>query len=323
MSDIDSNKDRVIKVGVGACTIGNAVRYNGEAKKRHRFIDKLAEHVTLVPFCPEVGIGLGIPRETIRLVNTDAGTRAMDSGTSTKDHTDALAAFADKTVAQNPDLAGYVLVKNSPSCGMSRMKLYTVEGELFDNSGVGIFAKRLVELRPNLPVEEDGRLNDGPLRESFAARVYVYQDWLETRAGGLTADKLVKFYARYKYMIMAHHIASYQELGPMLADAGNRDPVELGEEMITTIMNALKKPASRKGYTNALQHLRGYLKRALSPDEKQDIDRSIEQYRQGIVPLIVPMNLLQYQFNRYPNEYIAGQVIMQPYPEELGLRNTI
>ncbi len=178
-------------------------------------------------------------------------------------------------------------------------------------------------LRPNLPVEEDGRLNDGPIRESFAARVYVYQDWLETKKIGLNADALIKFYARYKYMVMAHHVASYKKLGPMLAEAGKRDPAALGEEMIEVLMNALKKPATRKGYTNALQHLRGYLKKDLAADEKRDIDRSIEQYRTGIVPLIVPMKLLQYQFNRHPNEYIAGQVIMQPYPEELGLRNSI
>ncbi|MFN3239222.1 MAG: YbgA family protein [Pseudomonadales bacterium] len=315
--------ETLIKVGVGACTVGNPVRYNGEAKKRHHFIDKLGEHVKLVSFCPEVGIGLGVPRETIRLVDSDQGQRAMDSDSHSKDFTQQLIEFADKTVAQNPDLAGYILVKNSPSCGMTRMKLYKQNGDLLDHSGVGIFARRLMELLPNLPVEEDGRLNDGPLRESFAARVYVYQDWLETKASGLTPDALVKFYARYKYMLMAHHVPTYKKLGPLLADAGKRDPQTLGEEMISLIMQALKKPVTRKGYTNALQHLRGYLKRDLAADEKQDIDRAIEQYRQGIVPLIVPMNLLQYQFNRHPNEYIAGQVIMQPYPEELGLRNTI
>lgn len=313
----------MIKVGVGACTVGNPVRYNGEAKRRHQFIDKLGEHVTLVSFCPEVGIGLGVPRETIRLVTGATGPRAMDSDTHSKDYTQQLREFADKTVAQNPDLAGYVLVKNSPSCGMSRMKLYKDNGDLLDHSGVGIFAQRLMELLPNLPVEEDGRLNDGPLRESFAARIYVYQDWLDTVRAGLSADALVKFYARYKYMIMAHHISTYKKLGPLLADAGKRDPSELGDEVISLVMAALKKPANRKGYANALQHLRGYLKRDLAADEKQDIDRAIEQYRLGIVPLIVPMNLLQYQFNRHPNDYIAGQVIMQPYPEELGLRNTI
>jgi len=303
--------------------VGKPVRYNGEAKRRHTFIDKLAEHVTLVPFCPEVGIGLGVPRETIRLVANDEGVRAMDSDTHTKDYTDDLSAYADTTLANNPDLAGYVLVKNSPSCGMTRMKLYKPNGNLLDHSGVGIFAKRLQELNPNLPVEEDGRLNDAPIRESFAARIYVYQDWLETKAAGLSANTLIQFYARYKYMVMAHHINCYKQLGPLLAGAGKQDPEVLGEQVIGLIMTALKKPATRKGYTNALQHVRGYLKRDLAADEKRDVDDAIEQYRTGIVPLIVPMKLIQFQFNRHPNEYISGQVIMQPYPDELGLRNNI
>ncbi len=318
-----SPANKQLKVGVGACLIGKPVRYNGEAKKRSRFIDRLGEHVSLVSFCPEVGIGLGVPRETIRLVTSETGHRAMDSSTHSKDHTEALEAFAEQTVSSHPDLAGYILVRSSPSCGMERMKVYTEDGELLDRTGVGVFARRLRELLPNLPVEEDGRLNDAQLRESFAARIYVYQDWLETKASGLTADTLIKFYARYKYMIMAHHLASYKKLGPLLAEAGKQDLDELGERVISIIMLAIKKPATRKGYTNALQHLRGYLKRDLSSEEKVDIDRSIEQYRTGIVPLIVPMNLLQFQFNRHPNDYIEGQVIMQPYPEELGLRNTI
>ena len=313
----------VIKVGVGSCTIGKPVRYNGEAKKRNGFISKSGEHVALVPFCPEVGIGMGVPRETIRPINHDNGVRAMDPASHSKDYTEQLEAFAEQTVIQNPELAGYTMVKSSPSCGTSRMKRYTAEGELFDHSGVGVFAQRLQELLPNLPVEEDGRLNDGPLRESFAARVYVYQDWLELKSTGLSAVALIKIYARYKYMIMAHHIASYKQLGRMLAEAGKREIEALAEEVISTIMFALKKPANRKGYSNALQHLRGYLKRDLSGDEKADIDRAIEQYRVGIVPLIVPMNLMQYQFNRHPNDYISGQLIMQPYPEELGLRNNI
>lgn len=316
----------MIKVGVGACTVGKPVRYNGEAKRTHEFLEKLGQHVSLVPFCPEVGIGLGVPRETIRLVaseNSAQGPRAKDSNTHTKDYTEQLEAFATKTLADHPDLAGYILVKGSPSCGYGRVKVYQQTGHLQNNHGVGIFARQIQELNPLLPVEEDGRLFDAGLRESFAARVYVYQDWLGTTAAGLSAEILIKFYGRYKYMLMAHHVPTYKTLGRLLANAGKRDIEELGLEMMNLMMMALKKPASRKGFTNALQHVRGYLKRDLARDEKRDVDQAIEQYRTGVVPLVVPMRLLQYQFNRYPNDYISSQMIMQPYPAELGLQDEI
>tara|TARA_R110002072_G_scaffold46082_6_gene127896 strand:+ start:2139 stop:3080 length:942 start_codon:yes stop_codon:yes gene_type:complete len=313
----------VIKVGVGACTVGKPVRYDGQSKRSHSFLETLGKHVSLIPFCPEVGIGLGVPRETIRLVDSADGQRAMDSETQTKDYTAQLEAFAEDTLGQHQDLAGYVLVKGSPSCGMARNKLYQTDGNPKNSDGVGIFARRIQELNPLLPVEEDGRLFDASLRESFAARIYVYQDWLEIQERGLSAEALIKFYGRYKYMVMAHHVPTYKALGRLLSDAGQHSPDKLGFEMMSLLMEALKKPASRKGFTNALQHIRGYLKRDLESDEKRDIDQAIEQYRTGILPLIVPMRLLQYQFNRHPNDYISSQVIMQPYPEELGLRNDI
>ena len=122
---------------------------------------------------------------------------------------------------------------------------------------------------------------------------------------------------------MAHQVSAYKRLGPLLADFSQQDLQTLGDKVITIILNALKKPATRRGFTNAMQHIRGYLKHELAPDEKRDIDLAIEQYRSGVVPLVVPMRLMEYQFNRHPNAYIAGQVIMQPYPEALGLRNNI
>lgn len=130
-----------------------------------------------------------------------------------------------------------------------------------------------------MPLEEDARLFDPGLRESFISRLYVYQDWLDTTAAGLSAEVLIKFYGRYKYMLMAHHVPSYKTLGRVLVDAGNRDVDELGLEMMNLMMLALKKPANRKGFTNALQHVCGCLKRDLAPGEKRDVDQAIEQYR--------------------------------------------
>ena len=318
---------RPISIGVGACTIGKPVRYNGEAKRQNSFLQQLSEHMQLIPFCPEVGIGLGVPRETIRIVvdkTTDEQVqRVKDSATHSKDYTAELQGFAKKTLEQNPDLCGYILVKGSPSCGLDRVKVYTQEGNIDGHDGMGGFARQLQLENPNLPLEEDGRLNDAGLRESFICRVYVYHDWQGLLKSGLTPQKLIAFYQRYKYLIMAHQVSAYKRLGPLLADFSQQDLQTLGDKVITIILNALKKPATRRGFTNAMQHIRGYLKHELAPDEKRDIDLAIEQYRSGVVPLVVPMRLMEYQFNRHPNAYIAGQVIMQPYPEALGLRNNI
>lgn len=308
-------------IGVGSCLVSHPVRFNGGYKRRNMYIERLKKHTDLVPICPEMGIGLGVPRETIRLVNIDGELRARDSDTQTKDYTDKLQHYADEQIERFPNLGGYIFVKGSPSCGFERVPKYNEKGNGIGNEASGIYAQRLIDQHPLLPVEEDGRLYDHGLRESFISRVYLYHEWQQLNANGLTFQALTKFYSRYKYLVMAHSVPIYKEIGPLLAN-GKKQPLdELAHRVITLMTTALKKVATRRSQTNVLQHLQGYLKNKLSREEKQSLRALIDQYREGIVPLIAPMTLLQHHFTHSPDKYIESQAFMHPYPDDLALRS--
>ncbi|MGF6557464.1 uncharacterized protein YbgA (DUF1722 family) [Pseudomonas sp. S30_BP2TU TE3576] len=176
---------------------------------------------------------------------------------------------------------------------------------------------------PDLPVEEDGRLNDPVLRENFLTRMYAYSAWQQLCQEGLTRRGLTDFHSRYKYLLMAHNPVQYKTLGHLLGNMGHTDPQELGPRYFSELMSALKKYPTRRTHTNALQHLSGYLKQAISGEEKQKVQHVISQYRLGIVPLAVPLTLLNHHFRQHPDPYIAQQVYLQPPHENLSLRNAI
>lgn len=229
-------------VGIGACLDGQAVRYNGVSKPPNAYVRQLMTAFELRPFCPEVGIGMGVPRPPIHLVGAAGeAVRALDVYSHQRDYTAPLAAYARDVLRRAPELCGYILVKNSPSCGYDRVKRYTGSGALAAADSRGIFAAALHAADPLLPLEDDGRLNDPGLRESFATRVYAYRDWKALRAEGLSARALVAFHSRYKYLVMAHDVGAYKRLGRLLADAGRRDPEALGSEFIAGLMAALSQ----------------------------------------------------------------------------------
>ena len=310
-------------VGIGACLAGHAVRYNGQAKAANTHVQALCEHFDTRPFCPEVGIGMGVPRPPIHLVGQASAVRALDVATHSDDYTDQLAAYAREVLAQAPQLCGYILVKGSPSCGFERVKRFADNGHSVAADQRGIFAAALAQADPLLPLEDDGRLNDPELRESFATRVYTYHDWKNLRASGLSAHRLIAFYSRYKYLVMAHHVASYRTLGRLLADAGKQPIEQLAADFIAQLMAALRQRATRRSHANVLYHLSGYLKRSVSDAERQRLKALIEQYRLGTVPLVVPVTMLRHHFANSPNAYIEQQVFMAPFPDELGVRNVV
>lgn len=308
-------------LGLGACLVGQPVRFNGGHKKSSQPLAALQAVMDCVSFCPEVAIGLGVPRPPIRLVASDRHPRAMDSDSQSLDHTEPLQHYADSVVAANTRLAGYVLVKGSPSCGYERVKVYDRQGAGMASDGVGVFARQLMQRRPLLPVEDDGRLHNPVLRENFIRRVYAYHDWLQLNRTPLSHHRLIEFYARYKYLVMAHHVASYQKLGRLLAAPDKAHPEQQAQQLIGLLMTALQRPASRQGFSNALSHIQGYLKRRISSGERVSLDGVIQQYRLGLVPLVVPVTLLNHYFKQYPDAYIGQQVFLSSYPDQLGIGN--
>ncbi|TGD73618.1 DUF1722 domain-containing protein [Mangrovimicrobium sediminis] len=310
-------------LGIGSCLAGNEVRYNGQSKAPNPYVRQLGEQFEVRPFCPEMGAGLGVPRPPIHLVGDVDALRVLDVDTHEHDHTAAIADCARRFLDSTPDACGYILVKGSPSCGFERVKRFNDKGNLVAYDAQGIFAAALAQADPLLPLEDDGRLNDPGLRESFVTRACTYHEWKQLKAQGLTAGRLVDFYSRYKYLVMAHHVPAYKTLGPMLAGAGKRDADELGEEFIATLMDALRHRATRRSHSNVLYHLSGYLKKQISSEERQRLKALIDNYRTGLVPLIVPITMLQHHFANNPNAYIAQQAFLEPYPDELQLRNVV
>ncbi|HUH36305.1 MAG TPA: DUF523 and DUF1722 domain-containing protein [Spongiibacteraceae bacterium] len=315
--------DQRIPVAVGACLVGHKVRFNGEAKRPSVPLRDLEQLFDLRPVCPEVGIGLGVPRPTIRLVGEAGRERAVDSDTGTRDVTAALRDYAAERLAAMPEIAGYVFVKGSPSCGMARVKRYAASGNSLAADGVGVYAAAIMAANPLLPVEEDGRLFDDGLRESFVLRVLTYHAWQQLCARGLSPGAVMDFWARRKYLVLGRSQAIYRQLGPLVAGLTRDNLQDSADALIRGVLSALAQPVSRRGHTNVLMHLQGYLKRHLDSAQKLELSELIDQYRQGAVPLVAPMVLMQHYFREYPDPYIERQLFMAPYPAQLGLRNRL
>ncbi|MFK7977100.1 MAG: YbgA family protein [Halioglobus sp.] len=310
-------------LGIGSCLAGNAVRYNGQTKKPNSHVVALTEQFETRAFCPEMGAGMGVPRPPIHLVGDEHNVRAVDVDTHSKDFTAPIRAYADTVLKLAPEICGYILVKGSPSCGYGRVKRYSEKGHSVASDQNGIFANALHAADPLLPLEDDGRLNDERLRESFATRACTYHDWKQTVATNVSARALIEFYTRYKYLVMAHHVPSYQRLGKMLANAGKENIEQLSAEFIETLMAALTHTTTRASHGNTLFHISGYLKRDLTPEQRQRLRDLIESYRKGEVPLVVPVTMLKHYFADSPDAYINSQVFLNPYPDELRLRNLV
>lgn len=311
-----------LPVGISSCLLGQAVRFNGSHKKSSYVTDTLQQYFDFVPLCPEVAIGLGVPREPIRLVGDAAKPKAIGTKDPALDVTDALAAYGMQMARRLQHLSGYIFKRASPSCGMERVKVYDHNG-VPSASGAGVYARAIMETLPTLPVEEEGRLMDAALRENFIERVYIYHRWQKIVASGITAQKLVEFHTAHKFIILSRGQVGCRVLGRLVARAGSEDIGMLAEHYIHELMVVLKTRATRKRHTDVLQHLMGYLKRHLDAVDKAELQALIEAYRQGEIPLIVPVTMLRYCLRRFPNAYLTLQKYMAPYPDALSLRNSV
>jgi len=311
-----------IRIGISSCLLGQAVRYDGGHKHNGYITESLGQCFEFVPLCPEVAIGLGVPRPPIRLVAGKQGARVRGVKDVSLDVTDQLVAYAEKVALKLTEVSGYILKKGSPSCGMERVKVYSATGRPSGNAP-GAYAGTLMQRLPELPFEEEGSLMDPCLRENFIERVFVYHRWQQLNAQRLTAKALVEFHTRHKFIALAHDEKAYRELGRLVAAAGRSGMAELGRRYIQLLMQALKKPATRTRHTNVLQHLSGFLKQKMDAADKSELLESIDAYRRGRVPLLVPITLLRHLLRRYPESYLSEQYYLAPHPDELMLRNQI
>lgn len=304
-------------VGVSSCLLGSTVRYDGGHKLDRFLRDRLGSFVRFVPVCPEVECGLPVPREAMRLVDVEGSVRLLTQKTR-KDITPLMSAWADRKIAEMKTLplCGYIFKSRSPSSGMKGVKVYTEQGGVTKN-GVGVFARAFMEAFPDLPVEDEGRLNDDDIRENFIERLFVMHRWLTMLHDGCTRRRLVEFHTRHKLVLMAHSSSGLTELGRMVAA---ETPVPAGDYH-RKLMKTLALKATVKKNTNVLEHIAGYFKKILSPREKVELVQVTADYHNGLVPLIVPVTLLKHYVMLYGQPYLENQFYLNPHPMELMLRN--
>ena len=312
-----------VRIGVSSCLLGEEVRWDG-GHKRDRFLtDTFGRFVEWVPVCPEVEVGMGIPRPTLRLVGTGENPRLLETRTD-RDHTDAMRRFARRRVTElaKESLDGYVLKSQSPSCGMERVKVYREKGSPL-RDGRGVFAERLLAELPQLPVEEEGRLCDPRLRENFVERVFAYRRLRELFRGRWTPGSVVAFHTAHKLQLMAHSPEAYRALGRLVAGVKGADRQGFRRSYEAAFMQALARVASPGRNANVLQHMAGHLRDLLDRADRAELAEAIHDYRRGLVPLVVPLTLIRHHARREGIAYLLGQVYLDPHPKELMLRNHV
>jgi uncharacterized protein YbgA (DUF1722 family)/uncharacterized protein YbbK (DUF523 family) len=310
-----------IKIGISQCLLGDNVRWNG-GHSRSRFItDTLSLYVEFVPVCPEVEAGFPIPRETFRLIGDPDRPRLVTSKTKV-DHTERMRRWAEQRAEalEKENLCGFIFKKDSPSSGLLRVKVYNEKG-MPEKKGVGLFAKAFTKRFPRIPVEEDGRLNDPALRENFIEQIFTLKRWRETLEKEKSMGRLVDFHTRHKLLLLSHSTSHYRDMGKLVAQ-GKALPMEaLYDHYENQLMEALRLKTTVKKNANVLHHLLGYFKKDLSADEKQEVLEIVDQYREGVVPLIVPVTLINHFVRKYQQPYLLEQIYLSPHPLELKLRN--
>jgi uncharacterized protein YbgA (DUF1722 family)/uncharacterized protein YbbK (DUF523 family) len=312
-----------LRLGISSCLLGEQVRYDGGHKRDAYLVGTLGPHIEWVPVCPEVEMGLGTPRDTLRLVRIGKEARMIMPKTGA-DHTQRMRSFSKQRVRElaGQDLCGYILKKGSPSCGMERVRVFEAHG-VPAKSGRGLFAQALLERFPDLPVEEEGRLADPRLRENFIERVFAYHRLRSLFAGKWKLGDLVRFHTAHKLLLMAHSPRMDGDLGRLVANAHTVPRPALSARYGTGFMGALRVIATPSRHANVLRHMTGYFRDQLDGDSRRELLVLIADYQRGLVPLIVPLTLIRHYVRGFRIAYLEGQVYLDPHPKELMLRNHV
>jgi uncharacterized protein YbgA (DUF1722 family)/uncharacterized protein YbbK (DUF523 family) len=313
----------LIKLGVSSCLLGENVRYDGGHKLDHFIRDTLGQYVAYVPVCPETECGLPIPREAMHLSGDPSAPRLVTVKTG-RDFTEQMRKWGRNRLAEleKEDLCGYIFKSKSPSSGLERIKVYQEDGRV-SHQGVGLWARLFLDRFPLLPVEDEGRLHDPLLREMFIERIFVFKRWRETLDQRPTLGKLLDFHTRHKLLVMAHSPENYRLLGRLAATGRGRPIKELLGEYLELLQRTLALKTTPKKNVNVLHHLLGYFKRQLPTEEKQEFLEIAQAYAQGLVPLIVPVTLINHYVRKYDQAYLKDQYFLNPHPLELKLRNHV
>lgn len=313
-----------MRIGVSQCLLGENVRFDGGHKNNDYVVGTLGAWFDFVAVCPEMEIGLGTPRESLRLVQSGSQVRLV-APKSGSDHTTKMREYSLRRAKQieSQRLVGYVFKKDSPSCGMERVRVYG-DAAMPNKNGRGLFAAAVIDLMPALPTEEEGRLGDPRLRENFVTRVFAYSRWLALEDAGLTRARLFRFHEEHKYVLMAHSQAGLRELGHLLGAARKgSDTAALARRYLERFTALMARVPTPKSHANTLYHVAGYFTGQLDAPDRAELVQMIEEYREGRLPLIVPVTLIRHYVRKYAVPYLADQVYLKPHPNEMMLLNHV
>jgi len=312
-----------IKLGISTCLLGENVRYDGSHKLDRFLTDTLGQYVEYVPVCPEVECGLPIPRESMHLEGNPESPRLVTSRTK-QDMTERMVGWAKNRVVEleKEGLCGFIFKSDSPSSGMERVRVFNEKG-MPVKKGVGMFARIFTEHFPLLPVEDEGRLHDLKLRENFIERIFTLKRWREALERKENQRNILDFHTKHKSLILSHSPKHYQAMGKLVARAKELSLRELYQQYQTLLLESLELKTTPKKNANVLQHMMSYFRGQLSSGEKQELLEVVDHYRQGYIPLIVPVTLIQHYVRKYNQPYLKEQIYLNPHPLELQLRNHV
>jgi len=303
------------RVVVSKCLGFERCRYDGSIIPSP-IVDSLREWVDFIPVCPEVELGLGVPRPPLRLVRVDKEVRLLQPDTG-RDYTEAMQAFAAAFLNSLPPVEGFILKNRSPSCGIKDVKIYaSPEKSPSVGTGPGIFGKAVRERFPDFPVEDEGRLTNRAIREHFFTVIFSLARLREVVESG-QLGALVDFHTRHKFLLLAYNQARLRELGRLVANLRQKPARELLAEYAAVFRAAMARPPRRPAIVNALMHALGYVSDGLTPSEKGYFLDLLAAYREGRVSLSAPLSVLRAWVLRFQEPYLSSQIFLSPFPEAL------
>ena len=317
-------KDMKIKIGVSSCLVGEKVRWNGDHKQDRYVREVLANYFEYVSICPEMEVGMGVPRETVALYGNLDKSQMISKKTQTN-WTKPMEQYIKGRINSltHDDLCGYIFKSKSPSCGLGRVPVYSEFGSHSVRHGPGMFAQAFTNKFPLVPTEDEGRLNDSRIRENFIVKVFSFYRLQNLLKKGFSLGALVTFHTQHKFLLLAHSRKHYDALGQLVAKPKSLSVEVLKEKYGKIFMEAFSLKSTPKKNTDVLLHMMGFLKKILTKSEKEDILNTIEDYKNELLPLIVPVTLVRHQVKKHNIEYLQDQVYLNPHPKELMLRNHV
>lgn len=303
------------RIVVSRCLGFDAVRYNGQIL-RSNFVESLKDFVDFVPVCPEVEVGLGIPRTPVRLVGRGGEVRLVQLETGL-DVTFKMREFINSFFTDLGDVDGFIMKSRSPSSGLRDVKIYpSIEKVAATAKGPGFFGAAILERYPGIPSEDEGRLTNFSIRERFLTATFALAELRAVAASG-RMNNLVAFHTEYKHLLMAYSQKDMRALGKIVAAGGESDFDGVVNEYTSLFREALSKSPRKPAVVNVLQHAAGYFKKELKSKEKKHFDAMLKKYRDGLLPLSALQTLVKSWVLRYEEDYIENQRFFEPYPEEL------